>query len=103
MSAAAQTTLPLALTLLIVVFNRRPIRGHLLDLSPGLLGGLYRPQLVLLLVDPVGGEASVVLRQTGGSRGGYGCRQETAVRPNTLKGKHPAVTVTPRSPSAASC
>lgn len=72
-----------ALTLLIVVFNRTS-GGHLLDLPPGLFRGLECPQLVLLLGDPVGGEASVVLRQTGGSRGRYGCRQ---VRTVSLKNK----------------
>lgn len=72
-----------ALTLLIVVINnRRTVGGHLLDLSPGLVCGLERPQLVHLLVDPVGGEASVVLRQTGGSRGRHSCRQVIPVRLN---------------------
>ncbi len=71
-----------ALTLLIVVFNRRTGRGHLLDLPSGLLIRLERPQLVLLLAYPGGVEASVVLRQTGGSRGRHGCRQMIPVRLN---------------------
>lgn len=74
-SAALKTTgknttqlIECELTLLIVVFSRRSGRGHLLDLPPGLLGGLEVPQLVFLLADPGGGEASIVLGQTGGSR-----------------------------------
>jgi len=51
-----------ALTLLIVVvFHRGTGGGHLLDLPSGLLCSLEGPQLVLLLVDPGGSEASVVL------------------------------------------
>ncbi len=64
-----------ALTFFIVVINRRTIGGHLLDLPPGLFGGLECPQLVLLLADPGGGEASVILWQAGGGRWGQGCRQ----------------------------
>lgn len=47
--------------LLIIIFRRRSCRGHLLDLPSGLLGGLERPQLMFLLVDPGRGEASIVL------------------------------------------
>lgn len=56
------------LTLLVVVFSRRSGRGQILDLPPGLFGGLEGSQLVFLLVNPGGGEASIVLGQTGGSR-----------------------------------
>lgn len=68
-----------ALTLLIIVFSRRTSGGHLLDLSPALFGGLECPQLVLLLVDPGGGEPSIFLRQTGGSRRRHSCRKEITV------------------------
>lgn len=70
-SALKKTTTQLAkseLTLLIVVFNRRSGRGHLLDLPPGLFGGLEGSQLVFLLANPGRGEASIVLGQTGGRR-----------------------------------
>lgn len=104
-----------ALTLLLVVFNRRTSGGHLLDLPSGLLGGLERPQLMLLLVDPGGVEASVVLRQTGGSRGCHGCRQVIPVRLNNSRTVWKVTTrlnlaqslwpntLTPHSPSGASC
>lgn len=66
-----------ALTLLVVVVvGRRPSGRHLLDVPPALLGGLQRPQLVLLLVEPAGREASVVLGRTGGAGGRDGCRPE---------------------------
>lgn len=93
-----------ALTLLIVVFNGRTGGGHLLDLPPGAFSGMKCPQLVLLLADPGGGEASVVLRWTRGSRGRHGCTQVMTVRLNNrLKGNHQikphSITSTPRSPS----
>lgn len=75
---------PSGLTLLVFIFDRTS-RGHLLDLAPGLLGGLERPELVLLLADPGGAEASVVLRQTGGSRGRRGCRRAKTVRLNNKR------------------
>lgn len=68
------------LTLLIVVFSRRSGRGHLLDLPPGVFGGLEGSQLVFLLANPGGGEAPIVLGQTGGSRRRYGYEQRTEVR-----------------------
>lgn len=67
-------------TLFIVIFSSRSGRGHLLDLLPALLGGLEGSQLVFLLTNPGGGEASIILGQTGGSRGRHGYNQRTHVR-----------------------
>lgn len=77
-------TLLSVLTLLVIVFDRRTSGGHLLNLPPAVVGGMEVPQLVLLLVDPGRGEASIVLRQTGGSRGRHGCRRVITVRLGAL-------------------
>lgn len=71
----------LALTLLVIVFNRTS-GGHLLDLPSAIFSWLERPQLVLLVADPGRGEASVVLWWTGGSRRRHSCRQVIPVRLN---------------------
>lgn len=72
----------LTLTLLIVLFDRRTGGRHLLDLSSALFGWLERPQLVLLVVNPGRGEASVVLWRAGRSRRYHGCGQVIGVRLN---------------------